>query len=163
MKYWFSISISIYWRYWCWYWYWIYILENIDLDLDIAFGKNIGLDIDLDLECFSGTILILILILKMKFQKILIMILNHNLILSHLWCAYLDFTTWGHFFQEVTTGALVARFRKTRCQMKDMDIVFSGICRGLVHFAKVCFGAFKKIAWFASPRWLTQGMRFKST
>ena len=28
--------------------------------------------------------------------------------------SYLDFTTWGHFFQEVTTGALVARFRTSK-------------------------------------------------
>ena len=31
-----------------------------------------------------------------------------------------------HFFQEVITGVPVARFKKSRCQMKDMDIVFLG-------------------------------------
>ena len=41
---------------------------------------------------------------------------------------YRECATWGHFFQEVITGVPVARFKKSRCQMKDMDIVFPGVC-----------------------------------
>ena len=54
VKYWFSISISIYWRYWCCYWYWIQIFEIIDLDLDIGFGKILVLILILILIFFQG-------------------------------------------------------------------------------------------------------------
>ena len=60
-------------------------MGDIDLDIDIGIKKNIDLDIDLDLDFLGGKLLISILILKFLFGKILILILNQNLILSHLW------------------------------------------------------------------------------
>ena len=55
-----------------WYWFWYWVLENFDFDIDF------------DIEETFWRILILILILRTKFQKILILILNENLILSHV-------------------------------------------------------------------------------
>ena len=86
-KFWFSISISIFWQYWFWFWYWFWIIQNFDIDFDIENGKNFDIDIDFDIEEFFWRILILILILKTHFQKILILILNENFILSHVCCA----------------------------------------------------------------------------
>ena len=84
-KYWFSsININIL-EYWSWSWYWFWLLMNIDIGIDIGIQTNIDIDIDLDLDFLEGKLLISILILKKKIWKILILILNKNFILSHLW------------------------------------------------------------------------------
>ena len=84
-KYWFfNININIL-EYWPWSWYWLLVLVNIDIGIDIGIQQDIDIDLDIDLDFLGGKLLISILILKKKIWKILILILNKNFILSHLW------------------------------------------------------------------------------
>ena len=84
-KYWFfNININIL-EYWSWSCYWFWLLMNIDIGIDIGIQTNTDIDIDLDLDFLEGKLLISIFILKKKFWKILILILNKNLILCHVW------------------------------------------------------------------------------
>ena len=70
-------------KFWYWFWYWGW--------------ENFNIDIVFDIEEIVQRILILILILKTKFLKILILILNKNLILCHVCCTLnpFSFSHWS--------------------------------------------------------------------